>query len=359
MSDLSEHRKEIDEIDRELVRLLDRRARIARDVGRVKETAGQAVFDPGRHRAVIERAVAMSDGSFPAEGLRLVMREILSVSLALQKQLRAAYLGPEGTFAHQAAVIEFGTSVDFEPCEGIPDIFRAVSQGRTDYGIVPIENSTGGMVHASLDALVDCESSICHEIYLPIQHSLIGNVPLQDVKRIYSHPQTFFQCHLWLQEHLPKVELIELSSTVAGIKRAKEEPHAAAIGSHLAAIQYGLQVIVQGIEDNPDNTTRFLVIAKNDAPPTGDDKTSIMFYIKDRPGALFDLLQPFATRGINLCKIESRPTKKRAWDYIFFVDLLGHRKDEPVGAALKELEGSCQWLRLLGSYPRFKETRNK
>ncbi len=359
MADLSDYRNEIDEIDRELVRLLDRRAEIALEVGRTKADSGRLTFDAGRHRAVIERALERSSGAFPREGLNTVFREMLSVCLNLQKPLKVAYFGMAATYAHQAAIREFGTSVEYDGYEKIREIFQAIQQGWADYGVVPIENSTGGMIHDTLDALMDFEDKICHEILLPIQHSLLSNIPMEQIKVIYSHPQPFPQCATWLREHLPNVELIPVASTVAGMQQAKNTPNAAAIGSHLAADHYGLRVLVRGIEDNPDNTTRFLVIAKDDTPSCGDDKTSLMFSVKDEPGALFHLLKPFADRDINMTKIESRPTKKRAWEYVFFVDVLGHRVHKNVQAAIEELTPNCDWLRVLGSYPRQKSVGEK
>ncbi|MBI5155038.1 prephenate dehydratase [Candidatus Poribacteria bacterium] len=351
MSDLDRFRQEIDEIDRELVNLLDRRARIALEVGRAKAGEGRPTYDPGRQRAVLERAHARSEGAFPREGLDHVLREVLSACLNLQKPLRVAYLGPAATFAHQAAIREFGSSVEFEAYDKIPEIFQAVHQNWADHGVVPVENSTGGMVHETLDCFLDYECRICHEILLPIHHSLLGNVAIESIRRIFSHPQTFAQCGTWLREHLPDAELVEMPSTVAGMQRAKEFDDAAAIGSDVAAEQYALRVIARGIEDNPDNTTRFLVIALNDTPACGENKTSLMFSVKDKPGALFNLLKPFAEEGINLSKIESRPTKRKAWEYVFFVDVVGHRTDEPVQRALARLEPNCHMLRVLGSYP--------
>lgn len=355
MPDLNECRKEIDSIDRQLVELLDRRAGIAREVGRAKEGTGRPTFDPGRQREVLERALERSSGEFPREGLRAVMREVLSTCLNLQKPLKVAYLGPAATFSHQAAIREFGNAVEFAPYDRISDIFHAVKQGWADYGVVPVENSTGGVVGETLDSFIEWDVRICHEVLLPIRHSLVGRFPIEEVGTVFSHPQTFRQCGVWLRENLPKVELIEVASTATGMQRAQNTENAAAIGSHLAADIYGLRVLARGIEDNPDNSTRFLVVALNDTAPSSDDKTSMMFSIKDRAGVLLHLLQPFADAGINLSKIESRPTKKKAWEYVFFVDVEGHRSDPRVGEALKQMEQHCYWLRVLGSYPRHRE----
>lgn len=351
MADLSKHREEIDSIDRQLVELLDRRAAIAREVGRTKAGAGRQTFDPGRSRAVLERALSHARGDFPEEGLRTVLREVVSVCLNLQKPLRVAYLGPAATFAHQASLAEFGSSVDLEAYDKIRDIFQAVQQSWADYGVVPVENSTGGMVHATLDAFLEFDCSICDEVLLPIRHNLLSNSPLAEIQEIYSHPQTFMQCAVWLREHLPNVQLNETASTVAGVRKALEIPHAASIGSDIASDQYGIRIVARGIEDSQDNTTRFLVIGQGDTPACGRDKTSIMFSVRDEPGALYRLLKHFADRGVNLTKIESRPTKKRAWEYVFFVDLVGHRTDPLIEMAIEDLRPSCQLLRILGSYP--------
>lgn len=348
---LTDYRKEIDHIDQELVRLLDRRAEIARSVGEVKSGSGLNTFDPGRHKAVLQRAVDRGSGAFPREALQHIFREVLSACLNLQKRLRVGFLGPAATFAHQAAVREFGSSVDFDGSDKIREVFHGVQQGWNDYGVVPIENSTGGIIHDTLDAFIEYDCSICSEILLPIRHSLIGNIDLAKVKKVYSHPQAFLQCGAWMREHLPEAELIEVPSTVAGIQKAKRRKDSAAIGSDAAAEQNGMGVIEAGIEDNQDNTTRFLVIAMKDSRPSGHDKTSLMFSVKDRPGALLSLLRPFADEGINLMKIESRPTRKRAWELVFFVDLEGHRDDPTVQRAVNRLRETCQSLRILGSYP--------
>lgn len=357
MSDLNELRNEIDGIDQRLVELIDRRMEIARLVGKAKESTGAQTYDAGRHHAVIEKAVQRGKGHCPPEALRTIFREMLSVSLNLQKPLKVSYLGPAGTFSHQAAIQEFGTAVNFEAYDQIKEVFLAVQNKWTDYGLIPVENSTGGIVHQTLDSFMEFQGSICHEVLLPIQHSLLGNIPMKEIKTIYSHPQTIAQCGIWLKEHLPKVDFIEMPSTVAGMQKARTTPNAVAIGSHVAADIYGLRVLVQGIEDHPDNTTRFLVIGEKDTPKTGDDKTSLMFTSADKPGALFQVLKPFADKGINLSKIESRPTKQRAWESVFFVDLIGHRTDPNVQIAIDELSAHCIWCRVLGSYPNEKEPR--
>lgn len=345
-------RQEIDQIDTELVRLLDRRAEIARMVGRSKADRGVHTFDPGRAKAVLAQAVARSTGEFPREGLHYVFREILSACLNLQKPLRVGFLGPNATYAHQAAVREFGSSVDFVPYDMISEVFSAVENGWVDYGVVPVENSTGGVIHETLDSFMEHEAQICSETLLPIHHSLLATCSIGDVKRIYSHPQPFIQCAIWLRETLPRCEHIEVGSTVKGMLEAQKDPQGAAIGSVIGAAEYGLEVLARGIEDNPDNTTRFLVISVKDTPRSGDDKTSILFSMRDQPGVLFNLLKPFAEAGINLTKIESRPTRKQAWACAFFIDAVGHRTDAKLQEVVRTASAMAESVRILGSYPR-------
>ncbi|CAN5168147.1 prephenate dehydratase [soil metagenome] len=347
-------REEIDRIDQDLVRLLDRRAEIAEQVGLSKANTGAKTFDPGRAKAVVLQAVKRSSGAFPREGLVYVFREVLSACLNLQKSLRVGFLGPRATFTHQAAIREFGSSVEFTPFRTTREIFQAVEAGSIDYGVVPVENSTGGIVHDTLDCFIESTASICSEILLPIRQSLMANCELSEIKTVYSHPQGLLQCARWLEEHLPNAQQIPADSTAQGLVQAKDEPNAAAIGSDLAAEQYGLQVLARGIEDTHENTTRFLVIATNDSKTCGDDKTSIMFGVHDKPGALFSVLKPFNDLGINLSKIESRPTKKKAWEQAFFVDAHGHRDEARMVQVIEELKKVCQSVRILGSYPREK-----
>jgi chorismate mutase/prephenate dehydratase len=358
MTDLKSFRDEIDSIDRELVRLLDQRACIARRIGASKAESERSTFDPGRAKNVVLQAVARSDGSFPREGLLYVMREVISACLTLQKPLRVGFLGPAATFTHQAAVREFGSSVQFDSFELIRDVFVAVENGWVDFGIVPVENSSGGMVHDTLDAFIDFEKClVCSEVLLPIHHVLASNYALEDIRRVYSNPQPFIQCQAWLKEHLPHAELVEVASTAKGMKDAKGEQFAAAIGSEFAAEEYGLRVVARRIEDDAENTTRFLVLSHHDSSPCGDDKTSMMFSVKDKPGALFEILRPFADCKMNLSKIESRPTKKRGWDYAFFLDAETHRSNPMLQEAIERARPYCAYVRVLGSYPREKTPR--
>ncbi len=362
--DLDSLRKEIDRVDREIVRLLDERAGLARNVAAAKASLKVPAYDPARHARVIEKITRFSNGAFPADGLRQVYREILSASLALQAPQKVGFLGPEATFSHLAAVRAFGSSVAFVPCSTVRDIFLAVVRDWVDFGLVPIENSMGGIVHATLDNFLENDVKVCQEVMLSIRQNLLCAGPMSSIKRVYSHPQGFLQCAVWLRENLPRAEAIEVASTALGVQRAKRDKHGAAIASELAADLYGLKIVARDIADTHDNVTRFLVISKRDAQRPGadpalweDSKTSVMFSVPDTPGALYELLKPFARAGINLSKIESRPTKRRAWDYVFFVDIEGHIQDPKVSHVVESLGQHCQMIRILGSYPR--DTLNK
>jgi chorismate mutase / prephenate dehydratase len=346
-------REQIDEIDRKLVELLDARAGVAREIGKAKLSVGrQKFFDASRQKQVIQKAMTAANGTFPNEALRNVFVEIMSGCLAREKPPTVGYLGPEATFSHLAALDEFGNSVAFQPYNSITDVFLAVDRDWIDYGVVPIENSTGGIIHTTLDMFLEYDLRICSEIYLHIHHNLISNNPIDRIKTIYSKTEPFQQCQIWLKENLAGVQLIEVGSTVKGVELARNRDYAAAIGSEIASRKLNVPIIAAQIEDMKDNTTRFLVIGKQQSEPTGKDKTSVMVSIKDRPGALFDLLKSFASRDINLTKIESRPTRRKAWDLVFFIDMEGHQKDAAVAQALETLREHTESMRVMGSYPR-------
>ncbi|MEO8377177.1 MAG: prephenate dehydratase [Candidatus Sumerlaeota bacterium] len=355
--DLNPLREEINRIDSDLVSLLDRRAEIARLVGQSKAQAGATTFDGGRAKAVVHQALSRSNGQFPKEGMVYVFREILSACLNLQKSLRIGFMGPRDTYSHLAAIREFGSSVEFIPFKLIRDVFTAVENGEVDYGIVPIENSNGGTVHLTLDAFIEHPCRVCSEVLLPIHLSILGNCEVSAIRKIYSHPQPFLQCDRWLKANLPNAARMEVDSTTQGMIEAKKDPFGAAIGNEFAADEYGLRVLAKNVEDSDENTTRFLVISKTDAHPSGDDKTSIMFSVADRPGALLRVLKPFDDLKINLSKLESRPTKRRAWEQAFFVDADGHRNDAVIQEALEEIRPHCESVVVLGSYPRDKSPR--
>ena len=353
MATLEDYRKQIDELDAQIVSLLDKRAEVAKDIGALKEQDGQKRFyDASRQKLVIERAIKSGQGKFPAEGLRNVFVEIMSASLALERAPTVGFLGPEATFSHQASLLEFGNSVIHRPFISVPDIFFAVDRDWIDYGVIPVENSTGGVIHTHLDQFLDFDTLICSEINLPIHQNLISRNSLDKIRVIYSKTEPFQQCRVWLKENLPNVQLIEVGTTAKGVEMAKDRDYAAAIGSVIAARTYNVPVLVPNIEDMKDNTTRFVVIGKQQSRPTGNDKTSLMVSIHDKPGALHALLQPFHDRQINLTKIESRPTRTKAWEFVFFIDLIGHQEDPLVAESLEILKGNVAHLRILGSYPR-------
>jgi len=352
MSTMEELRKQIDAIDSRIVALLDRRAKVASKIGEWKRRSGRPVFDGVRQRALLDSLTKRSKGVFPAEGLRNVFTEIMSACRNLEEATRIAYLGPEATFTHQAAAEEFGASGQFVSCDKIPDIFECVEKGRAHYGVVPIENSTGGVVYQTLDRFIESPLRICAERSADIELHLLAKCALNEIEVVYSHPQPFSQCREWLQIHLPQARLQEVASTARGAELAAQTPRAAAIAGEMAAKNLRLRIVERGIQDASDNVTRFWIIGRDTVHVTGNDKTSILFFIKDRPGALYEILRHMAAEKINLTKIESRPSRRARWQYAFFVDFIGHHEEEHVRRALARVEQSCEQIRILGSYPR-------
>ncbi len=352
--DLGKLRERIDAVDNHLLGLLNERADLVHEVGLIKKRDGLQIYAPEREEALLQRLVKASQamgGRLPEVSVRAIYREIMSAALALEEDLQIAYLGPEGTWTHQAAIAKFGHSVHYAPQDSFEEVFDTVSRRRADYGVVPIENSTEGAVNHTLDLFADSPLSICAQILLRIENALMARIPREQIRRIYSHPQVFGQCRQWLSRHFPKAELIPVSSTTKAAAIAAVEPDSAALGGSLAAQLNGLQILEESIQDSATNTTRFLVISEKTCPPTGNDRTSIMFAVKDRPGSLYDALRPFNELAINMSKIESRPSKRRAWEYFFFVDILGHVDDAAVRDALDKLEMHCSMIKVLGSYP--------
>jgi len=344
-------RKQIDNLDQSIIRLLSERAKIIVNVAKVKIKEGKSIYSPDREREVLNKIQALNNGPLTNDGLVAIYREIMSSSLALEKPLKIAYLGPEASFTHLAAMKRFGSQVEYVAVETITDVFLEVERGWADYGVVPIENSFEGVINHTLDMFMDSELKICSQITLDVTHNLLGRFAKDKIKRVYSKAEVFGQCRLWLKENLPKAVQTEVSSTTRGAQLAAKEKDCACIGSSLAARVYKLRVIESDIEDSPHNITRFLVIGRTEAGKTGHDRTSIMFSIKDKVGALHEMLMPFKKYRINLTKIESRPSKKKAWDYYFFVDLEGHVIDPFVKKALRELDTKCKFMKVLGSYP--------
>lgn len=348
---LSTLRKKIDHIDESIVALLNDRAQLSQEIGKTKDKNKSKVYVPHREREVFKRLKMLNKGPMSYEAFQAIYREIMSSSLALEKELRIANLGTQGSFTSIAARKKFGSQIEYVSCQSIWDVFHKVEHGECDYGVVPIENSTEGAVTHTFDMLVASDLKICSQVLLKISHTLSSKVAMKNIKNIYSNPQVFGQCRQWLQQHVPQAGQIWVSSTTEAVKMASRIKNAAAISSVEAVEQSDLKILARNLQDIPHNTTRFLIVAEEDAQPTGSDRTSILFSIKDHVGALHDMLVPFRKRKINLTKIESRPSKKRAWDYYFFVDFEGHRQDKGVAQALDELQNMCQYLKILGSYP--------
>lgn len=346
-------RREIDDLDAELLALMNRRALLAKKVAEIKDSEDRPhYYRPDREAEVLRSLVDGNDGPLPGEHLSRIFQEIMSACRALQKPLAVAYLGPEGTFTQSAAFKHFGHAIDAVAEDGIAAVFRCVESGASDYGVVPIENSTEGVVGHTLDMFVSSGLAICGEVELAIHHCLMSNeARMQDVGRIYSHQQSFAQCRRWLDTNLANAPREGVSSNGEAARRAAAEKGSAAIAGEIAAADYGLEVLARNIEDEPGNTTRFVVLGRQAVGATGADKTSVLFSTRDRPGALYELLQPLNQRGINMTRIESRPSRRGKWNYVFYVDFEGHVEDANVAAALEELADKAPFYKFLGSYP--------
>lgn len=344
-------RSQIDSIDGRLVRLLNERTKHVLKIGKIKQAAGEEIYAPEREEAVLRGITAKNKGPLTNNSLRAIYREVMSSALSLEKPLVIAYLGPEATYSHMASVKKFGASLRYEPQPNIADVFTEVAKGRADYGVVPIENSTEGAVTHTYDMFIQSELKVCAQEMLRIRHNLMSAGERAQIKTLYSIPQVFAQCRQWLQLNMPKAELLEVSSSSRAAQIAKEDPSAGALASELAAEIYGLTIHNRHIQDSSENVTRFLVIGRKSSPRTGNDKTSIMFSVQDRVGALHDCVSSFKKFKINMTKIESRPNRQKAWEYYFFVDFLGHADDTRVKKALAELAKHTMFIKVLGSYP--------
>jgi chorismate mutase/prephenate dehydratase len=348
-------RERIDQIDRQLQTLIVERAEAAQEVARIKlkEDPAAVFYRPEREAEVLRKVKARETGPLDAEEVARLFREIMSVCLALEQPLNVAFLGPEGTFTQTAALKHFGHSVRTHSMGSIPDVFREVEAGACHYGVVPVENSTEGVVSHTLDTFLNSPLRICGEVTLRIKHNLLGaQVTLSEVRKVYSHSQSLAQCRGWLDLHLPNAERVAVGSNAEAARLAARESGAAAIAGDSAAEIYQLAILADNIEDEPGNTTRFLVIGKQDAAPSGDDKTSLMFTTQNRAGGLHTMLSPFAEHGISMTRIESRPSRRGQWDYVFFVDVDGHREDKNLKQALRELDRVAAQVKILGSYPK-------
>ncbi len=351
--DTQQLRDEIDRLDTRIVALLQERAELARRIGAVKRASNLAIYAPARERDVLERVAALGgDGRLRPEHLVGIYREIISACRAVEHPLRVAYFGPAATFTHQAAIGRFGHAADLIPVETIPDVFAETQRGGADFGVVPVENSTEGPVHPTLDTFVDSELKIRSEITLPIRLHLLSRRRLDEICTIYTNPVALGQCREWVTRNLPGRAVVEVVSTARAALTAADDPTGAAVAPELAAAEYGLEIVARDIQDLSNNYTRFYVIGPA-APsvPTGRDKTAVIFSIRDHVGALRDAADLFARRNINLSSIQSRPSRRKAWDYVFFVELTGHEADPVVREALEELNHQCAFVKVLGSWP--------
>ncbi len=344
-------REQIDLLDAQIVALLNQRAELAVRIGEEKAKSDLPVFVPSRESEVMRKVTACNIGHFSPESLEIVYREVISGCRCLEERLRVAFLGPEGTFTHQAVIKQFGRQVDLLPKQSEMEVFASVERGFADYGVVAAENSLEGVVARVMDLFLDSPLKVCAEIYLPIRHCLLSRSTKEEITRIYSHPHALAQCRGWLTANLPKAELFEVASTGRGVEIARQEDKSAAVGSLMAGELFNLPVVAEHISDKTENTTRFFVIGKKIAEPTGNDKTSLILFLSDRVGALSDALEPFKREKINLSRIESRPTKRAAWEYMFYLDLLGHSDDAKVRLVFDQLKRDILMLKIIGSYP--------
>ncbi|HKN87876.1 MAG TPA: prephenate dehydratase [Nitrospiraceae bacterium] len=352
--DIASFRKAIDQLDDDLLRLLNERSKNVVEIGKLKKSAeaNAHLHTPRREAEIIDRLTQANTGPFPNEAIRSVYREIMSASLSLEGPQKVAYLGPRATFTHLACLQKFGNSAQYLPVTSIKEVFNEVERDRAHFGIVPIENSTEGVVNHTLDMFIDSNLVIYGEVLQEVSHHLLSKTGrMEDIKTIYSHPHAIAQCRNWLETNVPKISVAEVPSTARAAELCANDSTVAAIASELAGELYGLKVVRSRIEDNVNNFTRFLVLSQKPPERTGKDKTSVMLSVKDKVGALYDLLRPFASNGINLTKIESRPSRRKAWEYIFFVDIEGHVDEDRVKKALEEIKGRCLFMKILGSYP--------
>jgi chorismate mutase/prephenate dehydratase len=353
--DLDDLRRDIDTIDAELLRLINKRAEVAIEVGDVKRASGQSAtfYRPEREATILRRIVAHNPGPLSAAEATRLMREVMSACLALEQLLRVAYLGPQGTYTHLAALKHFGGSIAGIGVASIEEVMREVEAGSAAYGVVPVENSLEGGINQTLDALRESSLKVCGEVVLNIHHQLLSAATnLADIKFVYAHAQALGQCRRWLAANLPSAEVIPMSSNGEAARRVRDEPDGAAIAGEVAGEIYALRTLRKNIEDDPGNTTRFVIIGENYPAPSGTDVTSMMFTMPNRPGALHEILSVLAAKNISMTRIESRPLRQDTWDYVFFVDIEGHVAVDNIRDAVKLLESKTSHLKILGSYPR-------
>jgi chorismate mutase / prephenate dehydratase len=351
VDELQRLRDSIDALDLRILEALNERAKLARAVGSLK--VGQA-YRPEREAQVLRRIKEKNPGPLAGETVALLFREIMSACLALERPITVAYLGPRGTFSERATLKHFGLAAEAMPNASIDEVFRSVESGAADFGVVPVENSTEGAVGRSLDLMPQTPMKVCGEVIVRIHHNLMAKVPPADlsaIKRVFSHGQSLGQCHEWLNANLPRAERIAVASNAEAARRAAQEPDSAAVAGEMAAEHYGLAILHANIEDEPNNTTRFLILGDYQPKPSGRDKTSLILSARNRAGAVYEMLTPFAKRGVSMTKFESRPSRVALWEYLFFVDIEGHRDDPQVAEALEEVGGIAGYIKVLGSYP--------
>ena len=349
--ELNKLRVSIDAIDAQMLKLLNQRAEVAQRIGHLK--SGVA-YKPEREAEVLRRVMEKNPGPLSDATAAYLFREIMSACLALEKPVQVAHLGPPGTFSEAAAIKHFGHAAEVVPCASFDDVIRRAESGTVGFAVVPVENSTEGAIGKSLDLMLQTPLHVCGEVMLRIHHHLLARsaaVDFMSIKRVYSHPQSLAQCHLWLAANLPHAERVPASSNAEAARLAQIEPDTAAIAGEAAAGRYGLARVAQNIEDEPSNTTRFLVLGNLQAEATGKDKTSLAMSAKNQPGAIHELLAPLAAHGVSMTRLESRPSRTANWEYYFFVDIEGHRNDPPVAQALREIEAKALHLKVMGSYP--------
>ena len=348
-------RQQIDELDQRIVELLNARARVVVEVGKAKRVTGGQVYAPDREKAVLDRIARLNTGPLPARTLQAIYRELMSGSFVLERPLRVGYLGPEGSYSHMAAVRKFGSSIEYLPLADIRAVFEEVARGHIDLGLVPIENSVGGGVIESMDAFVEHDVKVVAEVLVEIHHNLLANTPPDEITMIASKPEVFAQCRNWLSRSFHKVDLIPVASSSKAAEMAAQQRHLGAIGSTLAAELYSLKIVFANIEDTTSNMTRFFVIGRSCPKPTGSDKTALMFTTAHRAGALVEVLNVLGKCGVNMTNIDTRPSKRRNWEYYFFVDCEGHFADPNFVQAVEEARQHCLELHVLGSFPKATE----
>lgn len=348
-------RTKIDELDQKIQSLINERASCAQQVAEIKIQAGETehFYRPEREAQVLRKIEERNEGPLGDKEMARLFREIMSACLALERPLKVAFLGPAGTYNHVACVKHFGSAIEEKPVRNIEEIFRVAESGQVQFGVVPIENSTEGVITHTLDLLINSTMQICGEVDLRIQHNLISNEKdLSTIKKVFSHQQSLAQCRQWLDRNLPNVEQYAVCSNAEAVRLSKKEKGTAAIAGKMASEIYEVPILNSEIEDEPDNTTRFIVIGKNAVPPSGEDRTSLLVATHNKPGALHKLLKPLASRNIGMSKIESRPSRRGVWEYVFFIDIEGHKDEPQIAEALTEIEHESAMIRILGSYPK-------